>query len=119
MGSLLTCEEYEPEDVCAAGVLSADGPGVEVGGIAHLARPRVRYVLVAGVFEHGAVLLDGRLQGKYGTDGLVVFSCSPIRLMHHRIMVQFDYWFSGQFHKIRYAAKRQLLLSRSRILSLM
>ena len=25
----------------------------------------------------------------------------------------------GQFHKIRYAAKRQLLLSRSRILSLM
>ena len=71
---MLTCEEDEPEDVCAAGVLSADGPGVEVGGVAHLARPRVRYVLVAGVFEHGAVLLDGRLQGKDSANGFVIFS---------------------------------------------
>ena len=71
---MLTCEEDEPEDVCAAGVLSADGPGVEVGGVAHLARPRVRYVLVAGVFEHGAVLLDGRLRGKDSANGFVIFS---------------------------------------------
>ena len=64
---MVTCEEDEPEDVGAGGVLSADGPRVEVGRVAHLARPRVRYVLVAGVFEHGSVLLDGRLERKKST----------------------------------------------------
>ena len=62
LGSMVTCEEDEAEYVCAGGVLPADGPRVEVGRVSHLARPRVRCVLVAGVFEHGAVLLDGRLE---------------------------------------------------------
>ena len=54
--------EDDPKNVGATGVLSVDGPRVEVGRVSHLARPRVRCVLVAGVFEHGAVLLDGRLE---------------------------------------------------------
>ena len=59
---LVTCEEDESEDVGAAGVLAADLPRVEVLRAAQDRAGRVGHVLVAGVLEHGPVLLDGGLQ---------------------------------------------------------
>jgi hypothetical protein len=56
----VTCKKYESENVGSVGVLSADLPAVEVVRVAKAAAVIER--LLAGVGQHGSVLLKGGLQ---------------------------------------------------------
>ena len=56
----VTCKKYESENVGSVGVLSTDLPAVEVVRVAKPAAVVER--LLAGVAQHGSVLLKGSLQ---------------------------------------------------------
>lgn len=59
---MLTCKEDEAQDVGRVREFPPDLPRVEIVWTSELSLI-VRVVLISGVFQHGAILLDRGLQG--------------------------------------------------------